>query len=119
MDSKESTDITLKEALLAAFQENGKSIEDVDFILVGGLGLDLGGFWESADKCDWDIEKLNDEFRIVFKDRTWINKHYSCNGSVRLKYHKFFEKPACVLLHPRPQEFYNIDQFFLTVILYL
>ena len=109
MIDSESVDITLKEALLAALQENGKSVEDIDFILVGGLGLELNGFWESAAKCDWDISKLNDEFRIVFKDRTWINKHYSRDGSARLKYHKFFEKPMCILLHAQPREFYNVD----------
>ena len=101
----ESTDITLEQALLAVLQENGKSIKDIDFILVKGLSLDLDGFWESAAKCDWNIDKLNDEFRIVFKDKTWINKHYSRDGKPRLKYHKFFEKPICILLHPQPQEF--------------
>lgn len=44
MVDSESVDMTLKEALLAALQENGKSVEDIDSILVRGLGLEQDGF---------------------------------------------------------------------------
>jgi len=97
--------VSVAEALRRKIQEEGKSVEDVDFILVGNLGLQTDDFWEIAELWEWNIDKLKDEFRIVFKDRTWISKHYSRNGDVRLKYHKLFEKPMCILLHPMPQEF--------------
>lgn len=97
--------VSVAEALRRKIQEEGKTLEDIDFISVNGLGLQTDHFWKNADKCIWDINKLKDEFRIVFKDRTWISKHYSRDGSVRLKYHGLFEKPVCILLHPQPQEF--------------
>jgi hypothetical protein len=99
--------VSLAEALRRKIQEEGKSVEDVDFILVGGLGLHVNDFWARAEQVPWDIDKLKDEFRIVFKDRTWISKHYSHNGDVRLKYHRLFEKPVCIMLCPTPQEFMN------------
>ena len=97
--------VSVAEALRRKIQEEGKSVEDVDFIMVGNLGLHVGDFWMRAEQVLWDIDKLKDEFRIVFKDRTWISKHYSRDGSVRLKYHGLFEKPVCILTHPMPQEF--------------
>ena len=99
--------VSVAEALRCKIQEEGKSLEDVDFILVGGLGLQVDDFWNSAERCAWDINKLKDEFRVVFKDQTWISKHYSRNGDAWLKYHKLFEKPVCILLHPTPQEFFD------------
>lgn len=107
MISNNTVYVSVAEALRRKIQEEGKSLEDVDFIMVGRLGLYLEDFWESAAQCDWDINKLKDDFRIVFKDHTWISKHYSRDGSVRLKYHQLFERPACVLLHPVPQEYYD------------
>jgi hypothetical protein len=101
--------VSVAEALRRKIQEEGKNLEDVDFILVGGLGLQTDDFWMRAEQVLWDINKLKDEFRIVFKDQTWISKHYSRDGSTRLKYHKCPEKPVCILLHPMPQEFINID----------
>ena len=101
--------VSVAEALRRKIQEEGKSLEDVDFISVGGLGLQTDDFWMRAEQVPWDIDKLKDEFRIVFKDRTWISKHYSRDGDVRLKYHKLFEKPACILLYPQPQEF--LDEY--------
>lgn len=97
--------VSVAEALRRKIQEEGKSLEDVDFISVNGLGLQTDHFWMRAEQVPWDINKLKDEFRIVFKDRTWISKHYSRDGDVRLKYHKLFEKPECILLYPQPQEF--------------
>ena len=97
--------VSVAEALRRKIQEEGKSLEDIDFISVGSLGLDVHDFWMRAEQCAWDIDKLKDEFRIVFKDHTWISKHYSRNGDVRLKYHGLFEKPLCILTHPMPQEF--------------
>jgi len=97
--------VSVAEALRRKIQEEGKSLEDVDFISVGGLGLQTDDFWKTAELWKWDINQLKDEFKIVFKDRTWIGKHYSRNGSVRLKYHKLFEEPTCILLHPMPSEF--------------
>lgn len=97
--------VSVAEALRRKIQEEGKTLEDVDFISVNGLGLQTDHFWMRAEQVPWDINKLKDEFRIVFKDRTWISKHYSRDGSVRLKYHRLFEKPICILLHPQPQEF--------------
>ena len=101
--------LTLKEVLLTMFQENGKSIDDVDFVLVRTLGLNLDGFWKSAADCIWDINKLNDEFRVVFKDKTWIEKVYDKDGNAKLKYRKLFEKPVCVLVYAKPREFYDVD----------
>lgn len=100
---------SLAEALRRKIQEEDKSLEDIDFILVGRLGLNVHDFWMRAEQIPWNIDRLKDEFRIVFKDRTWISKHYSRNGDVRLKYHRLFEKPVCTLLHPQSQEFYNVD----------
>ena len=97
--------ISVAEALRRKIQEEGKSLEDVDFILVGKLGLQINDFWIQAEQTPWNIDKLKDEFRIVFKDRTWISKHYSRNGDVRLKYHNFFEQPICILTNPLPQEY--------------
>lgn len=97
--------MSVTKALHRKIQEEGKDLDDIDFIAVGGLGFNLLDFWEVADKCDWDINKLKDEFRIVFKDGTWISKHYSRDGSVRLKYHECPDEPVCVLLNPLPQEF--------------
>lgn len=97
--------VSVAEALRRKIQEEGKSLEDVDFILVGKLGLSVDDFWMRAEQVPWDIDKLKDEFRVVFKDRTWISKHYSRDGDVRLKYHGLFEKPVCILTNPMPQEF--------------
>ena len=97
--------VSVAEALRRKIQEEGKSLEDVDFIVVSGLGLQTDDFWMRAEQVPWDINKLKDEFRIVFKDRTWISKHYSRDGSVRLKYHECPDEPVCVLLNPLPQEF--------------
>ena len=62
--------VSVAEALRRKIQEEGKSLEDIDFISVGGLGLDANDFWMRAERIPWDINKLKDEFRIVFKDRT-------------------------------------------------
>ena len=101
--------VSVAEALRRKIQEEGKDLDDIDyidFIAVGGLGLDVSDFWKIADKCYWDIDKLKDDFRIVFKDKTWISKHYSREpGHVRLKYHKCPSKPVCILTNPLPQEF--------------
>ena len=105
MTSNGEVYVSVAEALRRKIQEEGKSLEDVDFILVGGLGLNVHDFWMRAEQVPWDINKLKDEFRIVFKDHTWISKHYSRDGSVRLKYHKLFEYPVCILINPMPQEF--------------
>jgi len=105
MTSDESTDLTIGQVLRRKIEEENKTIEDIDFILVGGLGLFTNDFWDSADQCDSNIENLKDEFKIVFKDGTWINKHYSRDGNIRLKYHKCPIRPVCILLHPTPQEY--------------
>lgn len=97
--------VSVAEALRRKIQEEGKSLEDIDFILIGNLGLQTDNFWMRAEQVPWDINKLKDEFRIVFRDRTWISKHYSRNGDVRLKYHGLFEKPMCILMNPMPQEY--------------
>lgn len=97
--------LSVAEALRRKIQEEGKSLEDIDFILVGTLGLKIDDFWMRAEQYAWDITKLKDEFKIVFKDRTWISKHYSRNGDVRLKYHRLFERPVCILTHPSPRDF--------------
>ena len=101
--------VSVAEALRCKIQEEGKSLEDVDFILVGGLGLQVDDFWNSAERCAWDINKLKDEFRVVFKDQTWISKHYSRDGNVRLKYHKCPDKPGSILLNPMPREYLMDD----------
>lgn len=97
--------VSVAEALRRKIQEEGKSLEDVDFISVGGLGLQTDDFWMRAEQVSWNIDKLKDEFRIVFKDRTWISKHYGRNGNARLKYHGLFEKPTCLLTNPMSSEF--------------
>ena len=101
--------MSVTKALHRKIQEEGKDLEDVDFISVNGLGLQVDDFWRNADKYSWDINKLKDEFRIVFKDGTWISKHYSRDGSVRLKYHECPDEPVCVLLNPMPQEYLMDD----------
>lgn len=101
--------ISVAEALRRKIQEEGKSLKDIDFIVVDGLGLCIKDFWNSAEQCDSSIENLKDEFKIVFKDGTWINKHYSRDGSVRLKYHKCPDKPVCILINPLPQEYLTGD----------
>lgn len=100
--------VSVAEALRRKIQEEDKNIEDIDFILVGRLGLNVDDFWNSAEQVAWDIDKLNDEFKIVFKDRTWISKHYGRDGNARLKYHKLFERPVCIMLHPMPQEYMDV-----------
>lgn len=97
--------VSVAEALRRKIQEEGKSLEDIDFILVGTLGLKVDDFWKIAELWRWNIDQLKDEFRIVFKDKTWLSKHYSRDGSVRLKYHKCPDKPACILINPMPREF--------------
>ena len=57
-------------ALRRKIQQEGKNLEDIDFISVNGLGLQIEDFWNSAEQCDSNIEKLKDEFKIVFKDGT-------------------------------------------------
>lgn len=105
MSNNNKVYVSVAEALRRKIQEEGKSLEDVDFIAVGNLGLRTKDFWMRAEQVPWDIDNLKDEFKIVFKDRTWISKHYSRNGDVRLKYHGLFEKPMCILTNPMPQEF--------------
>lgn len=101
--------ISVAEALRRKIQEEGKSLEDIDFILIGALGLKVDDFWKVAELQRWNIDQLKDEFRIVFKDKTWLSKYYSRNGNVRLKYYKCPDKPVCVLLNPSPQEFYSVN----------
>ena len=43
--------VSVAEALRRKIQEEGKSLEDVDFILVGSLGLHVEDFWNSAEQC--------------------------------------------------------------------
>ena len=97
--------MTLGTVLRQTIQENGKNVEDIDLITVNGIGLNLNDFWNSADQCTATIDELKDEFKIVFKDNTWINKHYSRNGNVRFKYYKYPDRPVCILLNPSPQEY--------------
>jgi len=97
--------VSVAEALRRKIQEEDKSLEDIDFIAVGNLGLRTKDFWMRAEQVPWDIDKLKDDFRVVFKDRTWISKHYGRNGDARLKYHGLFEQPICILTNPMPQEY--------------
>ena len=39
-----SKDMSMTEALCRKIQEEGKSLEDIDFILVGELGLNIDDF---------------------------------------------------------------------------
>ena len=98
---------TIKELLIKKIESEGLDVKDVDFVAVGGLGLKLDDFWKAANfKCS--IDEVKDNFILVFKDGTWINKHYSRDGQVRFKYHKHPEKPSVILTHPQPQEFLDI-----------
>ena len=95
---------TFKELLIEKIESEKLHLEDIDFIAVGGLGLSLDHFWQAAN-IECAIENVKDNFMLVFKDGTWIGKHYSKNGEVRFKYHRHPVKPSVVLLYPKPQEF--------------
>lgn len=99
---------TLKELLIEKIESEKLDINDVDFVSIGGLGLRLDHFWQAAN-IECNVEDVKDNFVLVFKDGTWINKHYSRNGDVRFKYHKTPNHPVSILLHPTPQEFLDID----------
>lgn len=101
--------VSVAEALRRKIQEEGKSLEDIDFILVGGLGLNVHDFWMRAEQVPWYIRELKDDFKIIFKDGTWISKYYNRYGTAQLKYYKCPERPACILLNPLPQEY--IDKY--------
>lgn len=108
--------VSLAEALRRKFQEEDKSLEDIDFIAVDGYGLNTKDFLVRAEQVPWNINQLKDGFRVVFKDHTWISKHYNKEGKPRLKYHKAPERPVCIIGHPKPQEFMNIKEIVADVI---
>ena len=95
---------TLKRLLVEKIESENLTIDDIDFVAVGGLGLNLNHFWQAAN-VECTIENIKDDFILVFKDGTWIGKHYSRSGEVRFKYHRHPIKPNVMLLHPKPQEF--------------
>lgn len=100
-----SVDMTLGKALRRKIQEEGKSVKDIDFVSVRGLSFSLERFWDIVNNLNVSIENLNDDFKIVFKDGTWISKHYNGDGSVRLKYHPQISRPTCKVLNVSPQDF--------------
>ena len=96
---------TLFELLAAKTNEENKTIDDVAFITVGGIGLHKDHFWEISKRIEVKVEDLDDEFRVVYSDGTWLSKHYSRDGSVRLKYHKCPEKPMAIIVYPTQKDF--------------
>lgn len=99
--------INFKQEILDAIHDSGHVIDDIDFITNNGLGLDYNNFWEVADfmyDASTGEQIINPEFRVTFKDRTWIGRKLS-KGKEFFKFRSCLDKPDCFLLNVQKRDF--------------
>lgn len=99
--------INFKEEVLKAIHDSGHGVNDIDFITTNGLGLDYTNFWKAADftyNNSTGEQFINPEFRVTFKDRTWIGRKLSQEREF-FKFRSCLDKPVCFLINVQKEDF--------------